>query len=125
MEITGRIVTDAKVSIAKGDREVVNFTVVINDRYRPKGTTETKEFSTFYNIAWWMGKGIAKVLTKGSIVTVTGRLFTNAYLDLQGNPKASINCHASEIKLIHIKKSAETIQPEPHKLTEPIDDLPF
>jgi single-strand DNA-binding protein len=75
MEITGRIVADAKISTVKGDKEVVNFTVVSNDRYRSKGAKETKEFSTYFNIAWWMGTNIAKVLTKGSIVSVSGRLF--------------------------------------------------
>jgi len=125
MEITGRIVADAKISTVKGDKEVVNFTVVSNDRYRPKGSKETKEFSTYFNIAWWMGTNIAKVLTKGSIVSVSGRLFTNAYLDLQGNPKASINCHASEIKMIHIKKTTEPKQPDPHEISEPVADLPF
>ncbi len=125
MEITGRIVSDAKTNFVKGDKEVVNFTVVVNDRYRPKGATETKELTTYYNIAWWRGTGIAKLLTKGSIVTVSGRLFTNAYLDLQGNPKASINCNASEIKLLHSKKAELPKEPEPHELSEPIADLPF
>ena len=125
MEITGRIVGEAKISIVKGDKEVVNFTVVVNDRYRPKGSTETKELTTYYNIAWWKATGIAKILTKGSIVTISGRLFVNAYNDMNGNAKGSINCHADSIKLIRGKKSEAPKQQEPHELTEPITDLPF
>ncbi|MES2373401.1 MAG: single-stranded DNA-binding protein [Bacteroidota bacterium] len=125
MEFTGTITADATVSTVKGDKEVVNFCVAINDRYKSKGATEAKEFTTFINIAWWMGTGIAKILTKGSIVTINGRLFINAYNDMSGNAKASINCHADSIKLIRGKKAEPAKEPQPHELTEPIPDLPF
>ena len=125
MEFTGRITADAKVSTVKGDKEVVNFSVAINDRYRPKGSTETKEFVTYINVAWWMGTGITKILRKGAIVTVSGRLYTNAYNDLQGNAKASINCHANEIKLVHSKKMEADAVVAPAEVTELVEDLPF
>lgn len=125
MEFTGRITADAKVSTVKGEKEVVNFSVAINDRYRPKGSTETKEFVTYINVAWWMGTGITKILRKGAIVTVSGRLYTNAYNDLQGNAKASINCHANEIKLVHSKKTEADAAAAPAEVKEPVEDLPF
>lgn len=125
MELTGTITADATVATVKGDKEVVNFTIAINDRYKPKGETKAKEFTTYINIAWWMGKGIMKILNKGAIVTVSGRLAVNAYLDMNGNAKASLNCHAESIKLIRGKKSETLAQPEPHELTEPVADLPF
>lgn len=125
MEFTGRITADAKISTVKGDKEVVNFSVAINDRYRAKGSTETKEFTTFINVAWWMGTGIAKILRKGAIVTITGRIYTNAYNDMNGNAKASINCHASEIKLVHSKKTEGEAIAAPDAITEPVEDLPF
>ncbi|MBN8720503.1 MAG: single-stranded DNA-binding protein [Sediminibacterium magnilacihabitans] len=125
MEFTGRITADAKVSTVKADKEVVNFSVAINDRYRSKGSNETKEFVTFINVAWWMGPGIAKILRKGAIVTVTGRLYVTAYKDMQGEAKASINCHASEIKLVHSKKSEGQAETNPVEVAEPVEDLPF
>ncbi len=125
MEFTGRITADAKVNTVKGDKEVVNFSVAINDRYRPKGSTETKEFVTYINVAWWMGTGITKILRKGAIVTVSGRVYANAYNDLQGNAKASINCHASEIKLVHSKKMEAAATTAAAEITEPVEDLPF
>jgi single-strand DNA-binding protein len=125
MEFTGTITSDAIVSTVKGDKEVVNFSVAINDRYKPKNATEIKEFTTYINIVWWMGKGIAKILNKGAIVTISGRLYATAYNDMSGNAKASINCHADSIKLIRGKKSGVPKQLEPTELTEPIQDLPF
>lgn len=51
MEFTGRITTDAKTSVVKGGKEVVNFSIALNDRYKPKGSTESKEFTTYINVA--------------------------------------------------------------------------
>lgn len=125
MEFTGRITADAKISTVKGDKEVVNCTVAINDRYRAKGSSETKEFTTFINVAWWMGTGIAKILRKGAIVTVSGRLYANAYNDMAGNAKGSINCHAGEIKLVQSAKKEALPEQRPADITEPVPDLPF
>ena len=125
MEFTGRITADAKVNTVKGDKEVVNFSVAINDRYKPKGSNEIKEFVTFINVSWWMSTGISKILRKGAIVTITGRLYVNAYNDLGSNAKASINCHASEIKLVHSRKMEAQQEAEPAAITEPVADLPF
>ena len=125
MEITGRITADAKVNTVKGDKEVVNFSIAVNDRYKVKGTNEVKEFVTFINVAWWMGTGITKILKKGAIVTVAGRLSCNAYIDLNGNAKASINFNANKIDLIHSKKSEAVAEVQAAEVTAPLEDLPF
>lgn len=130
MEFTGRITADAKISSVKGDKEVVNFSVALNDRYQAKGSNETRELVTFINVAWWMGTGIAKTLRKGAIVTVSGRIYANAYNDLSGNARASINCNASDIKLVQSNRSGDTTATEaatlnPSNITEPVEDLPF
>lgn len=125
MQITGRITADAKINTVKGDKEVVNFSIAVNDRYKVKGTNEVKEFVTFINVAWWMSTGILKILKKGAIVTVTGRLSCNAYIDMNGNAKASINFNADKIDLIHFKKAEAVIESEPSLITEPVADLPF
>ena len=125
MQITGRITADAKINTVKGDKEVVNFSIAVNDRYKVKGTNEVKEFVTFINVAWWMSTGILKILKKGAIVTVTGRLSCNAYIDMNGNAKASINFNADKIDLVHSKKAEAVIEAEPSLITEPVSDLPF
>ena len=75
MEFTGRITADAKTNVVKGGKEVVQFSLAINDRYRSKGSTEVKEFTTYIEVAWWMNTGIAKILRKGAIVSVSGRIY--------------------------------------------------
>lgn len=125
IQMIGRLTANAETKTVNGDKQVVNFSIALNDRYKPKGATEAKEFVTYINVSWWMGTGIAQILKKGAIVTVTGRIYTNAYIDLQGNAKASINCHANSIELIHSKKAEATATPAPAEITDVVEDLPF
>lgn len=129
MEITGRLTSDAVIAdVTNTDRKVVNFTVAINDRYRAKRSTETKEYVTYINCAYWMGTAVAKLLTKGSCVTVTGRLHQNTYLDREGKAKGAIRCHVNDIKVLLSKKAGAVVVPlsvPAHELTKPLDDLPF
>ena len=43
MEMTARLTGDAKLSNLKNDKQVVNFTVAINDNYKAKGSDEIKK----------------------------------------------------------------------------------
>ncbi|WP_018613159.1 single-stranded DNA-binding protein [Segetibacter koreensis] len=58
MEITARITKDAVVSKLKDEREVVNFTVAINDYYKPKNSSEGKKITTFVNCSYWISSNI-------------------------------------------------------------------
>lgn len=126
MEFTGRITTDARTSVVKDGKEVVNFSIALNERFKPKGSTESKEFTTYIDVAWWMNPAISKILKKGAIVTISGRIYPRAYSDMEGNPKASINCHANKIQIIHFAKTTtKESTPESAETSELADDLPF
>lgn len=47
MEITGRITANSVVHKESNDRQVINFSIAINDNYKPKGSTEVKEVVTY------------------------------------------------------------------------------
>jgi single-strand DNA-binding protein len=104
IELTGRLTADAKVSTLNDDRKVVNFSIVINDRYKPKDG-EVKEIATFVNCAYWINPGIAPYLTKGTLVELYGRIGVNAWNTAEGEARASLNLHVSNIKLHGGKKT--------------------
>ncbi len=52
MEITGRLTADAIVNKVNNDRQVVNFSIAINDKYKPKGSTEVKEIVTYIDCSY-------------------------------------------------------------------------
>jgi single-strand DNA-binding protein len=125
MLLIGRITKDAVASQLKDEKTVVNFSIAINDYYKPKNG-EAKKFTTFVNCAYWLSSKIAPSLTKGTLVEIDGRIHVNAYLDMKGEARASLNCHVNKITL-HAKGNAvaaPVVAGEP-AITEPMDDLPF
>ena len=130
MEITGRITKDAVVNQVANEREVVNFSIAINDSYKIKNSNEIKKVTTYFNCAYWVSNSIAKYLTKGTLVELYGRVGVNAYVSSQGEPKASITFHVNNIKLLgrakYSEAMADTNEPvQPTNTSEPSDDLPF
>jgi len=53
----------------------------------------------YFDCAYWLSAGVAKVLTKGTLVELTGRVSARPWTDKNGQPRASLNFHASRIKL--------------------------
>ncbi|TKB96154.1 single-stranded DNA-binding protein [Pedobacter cryotolerans] len=97
MEITGRLTADAVVRKVTEEKKVVGFTIAVNDSYR--SGEERREIATFFECSYWRNEGIAEYLKKGDLVQVYGRVGVNAYLNRDGEARAALTFHVSEIKL--------------------------
>lgn len=69
MEITGTVTGDALVRTTKKDKQVVVFTVVLNDDYKTKDG-QRKEVRTFINCSYWNSPKIADYIKKGAVATL-------------------------------------------------------
>ena len=125
MEITGRITKDAVVNATKSERDVVNFSIAINDSYRIKGSNEIKKVTTYVNCAYWISSGVATHLTKGTLVELYGRIGVNTYISTQGEPKATLTFHVNNIKLLGKATYKEAVAVHESNIAQPSDDLPF
>lgn len=126
MNITGRITRNAEVSTTDSGKKVVNFSVAINDVYKNK-QGEKVENTAFFGCSYWKSTTIANYLTQGQLVELSGRVSVRAWLGKDGEPKAGLNFHTSEIKLLGGAKKQQvngdmtaTVQSK-----ENDDDLPF
>jgi len=127
MELVGRITKDAVVTQLKDERKVVNFSIAVNDFYKPKNGEGVK-ITTYVNCSYWISEKIAEKLTKATLVEINGRIFVNAYKGADGEAKASLNCHVNTIKIHSFgKKETAVISEENSENTskEVTDDLPF
>lgn len=130
MNIIGRLTRDAEVRTTSQDKQVVNFSVAINDSYRNK-QGERIEQTTYFDCAYWISVKVATLLTKGTLVELTGRVSPRAWVSKDGEPKAGLNFHTSNIKLFGGSKKTETTQAtaqsDSNRFTsqETEDDLPF
>lgn len=98
MNITGRVTADAKVRNVSDSRTVVNFSVAINDSYRNKAG-ERIEQVTYLDCAYWLSPKVVQILTKGTVVELTGRVSARAWTGSDGQPHAGLNFSTSQIKL--------------------------
>ena len=127
MEITARLTGDAKLSILKNDKQVVNFNVAINDTYKIKGSEETTKIVTYVQCDYWVNPSIAQYLIKGVLVELQGRVGVNAYKANDGEPKATLTFHVNTIKLHSstVVKNEIPIKTNPDAVVLAADDLPF
>lgn len=130
MNIIGRVTANAEVHTLKDDRQVVNFSVATNESYKNK-QGERVEQTTYFDCAYWLTAKIASMLTKGTLVELTGRVSTRAWTGKDGEPKAGLNFHTSNIKFHGGIKISETVQANAQTENNGFtaqstgDDLPF
>lgn len=129
MEITGRIVKDASVFKLKENREVVNFTIAVNDSYKPKDSNELKKVVTYIQCSYWLSSKSAQWLKKGTLVELFGRIGINVYIGSDSDAHGSLTFHTSHIKILAFAKNGQRtpqvstgVKASSEK--EP-DDLPF
>lgn len=130
MNITGRLTRDAEVRTTSQDKQVVNFSVATNDSYRNKQGERITQ-TTYFDCSYWISPNVAKILTKGTLVELTGRVSARAWTGNDGEAHAGLNFNTSNIKLHGGGKRIETEEPATNQkgsklVAQPIeDDLPF
>ena len=130
MNITGRLTRDAEIRTTSQNKEVVNFSIAVNDSYKTK-QGERIEQTSFFDCSYWRTPKVADFLTKGTLVELSGRVSARAWTANDGEVRAGLNFHTTQIKLHGGGKKAETVEATKKIKTvkavpqETADDLPF
>ncbi|MBP1163451.1 single-strand DNA-binding protein [Chryseobacterium sp. PvR013] len=136
MNIIGRLTRDAEVRTLSNKKQVVNFSIATNDNYRNK-QGERIEQTTFFDCSYWISSKVARLLIKGTLVELIGRVYTRAWIGKDGEAHAGLNFHTSQIKLHSSNKRAESNSTPSNKTNDKEigqpkssesykdDDLPF
>ncbi|SFO27769.1 single-strand DNA-binding protein [Paenimyroides ummariense] len=105
MNIIGRVTRDAEVRTLSNERQAVNFSITTNENFKNK-QGERVEQTTYFDCTYWISTKVATLLTKGTLVELLGRVSTRAWIGKDGEPKAGLNFHTSNIKLHGSSKNA-------------------
>ncbi|MXS71629.1 single-stranded DNA-binding protein [Flavobacteriaceae bacterium W22] len=134
MNIIGRLTRDAEVRTLSNEKQVVNFSIATNDNYRNK-QGERIEQTTYFDCAYWISAKVAEILTKGTLVELSGRAYTSAWIGKDGEAHAGLNFHTSQIKFHGSSKKVDKQTPETESklknekidsnANDKDDDLPF
>jgi single-strand DNA-binding protein len=112
------ITKDATINTLKDDRMVVNFSIAVNDYYKPKGASEPKKFTTYINCSYWISARIAERLKKGTLVDLSGRIFVSAYTDMKATPKPHLIATPTALKFTATVRKSNYLKhlPLPNKM---------
>ncbi|MGJ1269505.1 single-stranded DNA-binding protein [Sphingobacterium spiritivorum] len=123
MEITGRLTADSTVKTIGENRQVVNFSIAINDSYQSKDG-ERKEVTTYVECAFWRGANRAQWLKKGALVQLTGRIGINAYTNRDGKAVAKLTFHINDINILVFAKRQDVPVKKKKTQKSEIKELP-
>jgi hypothetical protein len=59
------------------------------------------------------------------VVELNGRAYINAYNDMKGEARASLNFHVNKIQIHSFVKQAEKAETVVEETPPPVEDLPF
>ncbi len=127
--IIGNVGRDPEMRYTPQGTAVTNFSVAVNRRWKDKDG-QMQERTKWFRVTTW-GK-LAEVcnehLTKGRLVLVTGEVSASAYTNQAGEPAASLELTARDVKFLDGKNGGGESQAQaeaPAPAPTPEEDLPF
>ena len=120
----------------KGDiTKVVNLSLATTEKWKKDG--ETKEKTEWHRLVFWgkLAEIVAKYVSKGSLIYISGKLVTEKWQDKDGRDVYTTKINVRDMKMLsgreHQDEVKEEAKPEdaptPDDLPEDADDsgLPF
>ena len=134
--IMGNLTADPEQRTTPNGRELTSFTIAVNTR------TGREENTAFYRCTMWgsRGEAIAKYVSKGQQLLVSGTLSVRGYQAKDGTERQSLEINVDDFSFVGSRRSQEddaqskatntneAVDAEPvEDIDEPIDlsDIPF
>jgi single-strand DNA-binding protein len=100
MEIlVGRLTTNALVKVISGERQVVLFTIAVNESYKSKSSEKMKKTVKYVDCSYWINPAIASYLKKGELVELFGNITSYAWIGTNGEARSALKCLVNKIKM--------------------------
>jgi single-strand DNA-binding protein len=82
--LIGRLVRDPELRTTNTGKNVVEFSIAVNKRFKPRDSSEPD--ADFFRVKAWdkTAEYVANYLTKGRLVAVEGRMESRKYVDSNG-----------------------------------------
>lgn len=118
--IAGNLGTDPELKYLDDGTPVCNFTVAVNE-IRGSGDDRTEK-TTWFRVSAWRKTAeiVSQYLSKGRRVLVVGTVSARAYIDKNGNPQASLDLVARDVRFLDRKSDVEATDNTPQS-----SDIPF
>ena len=99
VSITGHICAAPELKFINDGTAVANFSIA-NNVYKP--SAEDKSYANFFDVVIFgnRAEALGKILTKGMLIALQGRLQQDRWENKEGQKRSKIKIIASEIKLM-------------------------
>ena len=97
--ITGRVTANATVATVRNEKQVVEFSIAIENGYKPKDGDYQKK-PTFFSCSYWLNTGAAKRLKKGVTVQLYGHIGMNVYKNAEDKAVGVLTFHVNDFRTL-------------------------
>lgn len=100
--IVGNLGSDPELRYLPSGTAVVNVNIAVNESWSDRQTNERREKTTWFRVSSFgkQAETVSKYLSKGRQVMVIGTVEANAFMGQDGQPRASLELRAREIKFL-------------------------
>lgn len=122
--IIGNVGRDPELRYTQSGVAVCDFTVAVSRRWNDRATNEQREKTTWFRVSAWraLAETVNQYVHKGMQIMVAGEVDASAFTGQDGQPRASLEITARDIKFLGRRGEVEEGQAE--YPSEP-EDLPF
>lgn len=110
--VVGRLGNDPELRYMQNGRAVCNFSVAVSERWQDRQSGEQREKTTWYRVAVWGGQAEScnTYLSRGRQVMVIGNVSAHGYINNNGEPAASLDLTAREVRFLGSRGDGEGYQ---------------
>lgn len=100
--VVGNLGSDPETRQLPSGTSVTSFSLAVNESWTDRQTNERREKTTWYRVSAFgrLGEISGRYLAKGRQVMVVGTVEANAYMGQDGQPRASLDLRAREVKFL-------------------------
>ncbi len=125
--IVGNLGSDPEMRFTPSGIPVTSFSVAVNRRWTDSNG-EQREKTTWFRVTAWrkLAEQCNEYLSKGRLVLVEGEVDVSAWLDNQGNPRATLELTARNVRFLGGRGDRAAVSSAPEEPTDFLDDdVPF
>lgn len=99
--VTGNATREPELRFTPSGQAVANFGLAVNRRWQNRQTQEWEESVSFFDITAWaqLAENAAESVTKGTRVTITGRLDQRSWETQDGDKRSKVEIVADDVAI--------------------------
>ena len=124
--IVGNLGSDPEMRFTPSGVPVATFPVAVNRRWTD-GNGEQREKTTWFRVTAWrrLAELCNQYLSKGRLVLVEGEIDASAWLDNQGNPRATLELTARNVRFLGGGNGGGGKASDTQPVVREEEDIPF